>query len=249
MTSPFIGRTARASLIAFALSGALASQAAAAPATVTVANDAFSPADASINVGESVTWNFSEGGHNVNGDGGIKGNDTFEKGTYSKTFDTAGTFKYVCDAHPGMKGTVSVAAAAATTAAPAPGQSGAAADPNAASAAAAGTAAWSFPTAEDRLAPAMSRLSAKIGRKAARPTLSLNLTEDATVVVGVRRVLAVARASAAAPALRLKGKRGANRFSLKVRGLRAGRYKLRVIAIDAAGNESPVRTATLRVAR
>jgi hypothetical protein len=144
-----------------------------------------------------------------------------------------------------MKGTVTVTAA--PQAAPQPGAQPTGAPT--AGAAAAAPAAWTFPAAEDLRAPGLSGLRATLPRRSRKPKLAVRLSEDATVVVGIRRVMAVARASAAMPAIRLKGRRGANRFNLKLRGLRAGSYKLRVVAVDAAGNESPVRIATLRVAR
>jgi plastocyanin len=253
METPFVARARFAALITtVGLSGALASTAQAAPATVTVDNNAFGPSAVSINTGESVTWDFKESSHNVKGQGGISGNNSFGTGTYTKTFDAAGTFSYYCEAHPDMKGTVSVAAAPASQGpapAPAPGAGAGAADgqnPTAAAAAAA-PAAWTFPSAEDRLAPAVRSLRATMRRGSGRPVLSLRLSEDATVVVGIRRVLSARTASAGAKTLRFKGKRGANRFSLRAGKLRAGRYRLRLLAIDGSGNESAIRTATLRV--
>ena len=112
-------------------------------------------------------------------------------------------------------------------------------------AAAASTAAASGP---DALAPAVTGPSATMERGAERPTLELSLSEDATVVVGLRRVMTSARASGAMPVLRFKGGAGLNRFTLRAPGLRAGRYTLRIIAVDAAGNESPSSRTTLRIA-
>ena len=245
MTPPYAGRLARAVFISMALSGALATTAYAAPATVTVADDAFAPAEVSVNVGEAVTWDFKESSHNAYSDDGWSVNKSFGTGTFSKTFDAEGTYRYYCQAHPDMKGTVKVAAAPQAAPTPAAQPTG---QPTAGAAATA-PAAWSFPAAEDVRAPVLSSLRATMPRKARAPKLTVRLSEAATVVVGVRRVMAVARASAAMPAVRLKGRRGVNRFTLSLRGLRAGRYKLRIVAVDAAGNESPVRIATLRVAR
>jgi len=245
VTSPYAGRIARAVFISTALSGALATSAFAAPATVTVVDDAFGPTEVSVNVGESVTWDFKEASHNAYSDDGWNVNKNFAVGTFSKTFDAEGTYKYYCQAHPDMKGTVKVTAVAAAAPAPAAQPTG---QPTAGAAAAA-PAAWTFPAAEDVKSPVLSSLRATMPRRARKPKLTVRLNEAATVVVGVRRVMAVARASTAMPAVRLKGKRGVNRFSLNLRGLRKGRYKLRIVAVDAAGNESPVRIATLRVAR
>src|SRR5436190_15686420 len=92
----------RALLIAAGLSAALAAPAAAAPATVTVANKQFGPSAVSIVAGESVTWKFNESGHDVAGSG-WSGNTSFGTGTFTRAFPTAGTFSYVCEAHSGMK--------------------------------------------------------------------------------------------------------------------------------------------------
>ena len=242
MSSPMLRRAARAALAAACLSGAFASTAAAAPATVTVDNDRFSPSAVTITAGETVTWNFAESSHNVQGDG-WSGNDSFGTGTYTRAFDTAGTFSYVCDAHSDMRGTVTVQPAPAQT--PAPQPSAPAATPSASAA----NAAAAAPAARDLVAPHLSGVRAIMKRKAKRPLLSLRLDEDATIVVGVRRVMTGARASAAMPVVRLQGKRGLNRFSLRLRGLRAGRYTLQIVAVDAAGNKSRTRRAKLRIAR
>ena len=232
MTSPLRGRLG-AALFAMAVSAVAASPAAAAPATVTVADDAFAPAAVTVNVGESVTWNFNEASHNVKGDGWA-GNDSFGKGSYSRTFDAAGTFSYVCEAHPDMKGTVTVTAATAPTATPTAGQAQAGGAPTASAAA---PAAWTEPLASDTLVPRVSSV------RAASSRLTVRLSEDATVVLAVRR------GGRSVRTVQFKGRRGANRFSLKGRGLRAGRYTVRVVAIDAAGNESRASTARLRITR
>lgn len=79
-----------------------------AAATVKLKPAVFEPNKTTIKVGESVKWEW-EGGvqHNVNGDG-FK-SELQKKGTFSHTFDEAGTFAYKCDVHPTtMKGTVVV---------------------------------------------------------------------------------------------------------------------------------------------
>jgi plastocyanin len=218
----------------------LAATAHAAPATVTAGGDRFSPAAVTIETGEAVTWDFADGAHNVKGDG-WSGNDDFGKGTWSKTFSAAGTYAYVCEAHPAMKGTVTVAAPAA--AAPSPGPATAALPaPGAGLLEPAG--AWGFPAAEDRSAPALRAVRASLPRRG-RARLSVLLGEDASVVVVLRRPLRAR--SRAERAVRLRGRRGVNRFALP-RGLRAG-VRLAVVAVDAHGNESPVATATLRRGR
>ena len=76
--------------------------------TVSVKGLTFNPAKLTVKVGETVTWRFDDRAvaHNVVGDGfksALK-----RSGTFSHTFDEAGSFPYRCTVHPGMKGTVVV---------------------------------------------------------------------------------------------------------------------------------------------
>lgn len=79
-----------------------------APGQVTIKNFAFSPKEITINVGDTVTWtNQDSVTHTTTGsiwDSGNLGNGQ----TYSKTFDKAGTYDYICTIHPNMKGKVIV---------------------------------------------------------------------------------------------------------------------------------------------
>jgi plastocyanin len=78
---------------------------------VSMENIEFNPKDVTVKAGDTVTWvNDDSVGHDVTGDdfksgepGAMQNGDTFEH-----TFDTAGTFDYVCTVHPGMEGTVKV---------------------------------------------------------------------------------------------------------------------------------------------
>ena len=234
MTPPRRGRRLGAAIFAMGAFAAAASPASAAPATVNVENDAFGPSAVTINAGESVTWNFNESSHNAKGDGWSV-NDSFGKGTFSRTFDAAGTYSYVCQAHPDMKGTVKVdpAAAAPAPATPAPGPAPAPGAPTADAAAA--SPAFTAPLARDTAVPRVATV------RAARSRLRVVLSEDATMIVSVRhRGRQVRR-------MRVKGTKGANTVALK--RLRRGRYAVRVVAIDAAGNESPAKVSRLRVKR
>ena len=72
-------------------------------------NFAFSPDSVEIKVGETVTWtNEDAAAHTVTGDGGVDSGQLATGQTYSKTFDTAGTYAYHCSIHPAMTGTVVV---------------------------------------------------------------------------------------------------------------------------------------------
>ncbi|MQF48788.1 hypothetical protein FIM08_02655 [SAR202 cluster bacterium AC-647-N09_OGT_505m] len=78
-------------------------------ASVTVKNFAFVPMTVSVGVGETATWNFAQGIHTTTGIGSeswSSGNKS--SGSFSHTFNTAGTFHYMCNLHSSMTGTVIV---------------------------------------------------------------------------------------------------------------------------------------------
>ncbi len=71
----------------------------------------FDPEQATVKVGQEVTWTNNEGvPHNVVAQEGADfESDTFgEGGTFSYTPDRPGTIAYVCTIHPGMDGTLTV---------------------------------------------------------------------------------------------------------------------------------------------
>lgn len=88
--------------------------------TVAMSGFAFDPATVTIEVGDSVTWENGDGvGHTATGSGGAFDTGTVGGGqSASVTFDTAGTFAYVCTIHPTMQGSVVVEAASTATDAP-----------------------------------------------------------------------------------------------------------------------------------
>ncbi len=77
-------------------------------------NFAFSPAAVKVSKGTKVVWewNGKGGSHNVAAENGdFESEMTGTKGhTFSQTFDSAGTYKYVCTPHKtmGMKGAIVV---------------------------------------------------------------------------------------------------------------------------------------------
>jgi amicyanin len=78
-------------------------------ASVEIKNFAFEPKTVTIKVGQTVTWtNQDSVTHTVTGDGGIDSGDLSKGKSYSKTFDTEGTFDYHCSPHPQMTGQVIV---------------------------------------------------------------------------------------------------------------------------------------------
>jgi plastocyanin len=75
-----------------------------AEATVVVDGFAFAPAEVRVAVGGTVTWDFVESNHTVV----IDGVTLSPGGETSITFDTPGTYPYVCGIHSSMRGTVVV---------------------------------------------------------------------------------------------------------------------------------------------
>ncbi len=80
------------------------------PATVTVQNFSFSPGDLTVKTGTKVTWKFEDSvQHNVTaGDKSFKSDDESKGGSYSFTFNKAGSYDYTCTIHPQMQGSVTV---------------------------------------------------------------------------------------------------------------------------------------------
>ena len=84
---------------------------------VEVKNFSFTPSNLTIQAGDMVTWNNTQGTHNVNGNKStFSGNpESFGNNVasapwqYSFTFTIPGTYDYHCDVHPGsMTGSITV---------------------------------------------------------------------------------------------------------------------------------------------
>jgi plastocyanin len=82
-------------------------------ATVSVDDNVFVPAAVTIDVGGTVTWNWTGSNpHTVTADDGSFESAQQTTGSFTHTFDTAGTFGYFCEVHgQAMSGTVTVNAA------------------------------------------------------------------------------------------------------------------------------------------
>jgi LPXTG-motif cell wall-anchored protein len=83
---------------------------AAASQSVNMGDFFFSPASVTISVGDTVTWhNSGQAPHTATADDGSFDTGTINAGgSGSHTFNSAGTFSYICTIHPNMKGTVRV---------------------------------------------------------------------------------------------------------------------------------------------
>jgi LPXTG-motif cell wall-anchored protein len=90
---------------------------AASDTAVTIADFSFTPASITIHVGDTVTWtNHGPSAHTATADNGSFNTGVLQKGqSASHTFNTAGTFSYICSIHPFMHGTVVVLANTTST--------------------------------------------------------------------------------------------------------------------------------------
>lgn len=113
-------RLATAALIAGLASVLAIGSVSGADRTVAMSGFAFDPATVTVEVGDSVTWENQDGvGHTATGSAGAFDTGTVSGGqSATVTFDTAGTFAYVCSIHPTMQGSVVVEPASAATDAP-----------------------------------------------------------------------------------------------------------------------------------
>ena len=84
---------------------------------ISVTNNVFTPADITINQGETIQWQNTQGNHNVNAAQSLYPNNPESFGnsvgagwTFDHTFTIAGSYDYQCDPHVGfgMVGTVTV---------------------------------------------------------------------------------------------------------------------------------------------
>ena len=105
---------------------AVAAPAIAATIAVSIVDRTFEPANVVIHPGDTVTWTVTKSvnePHTVTSvDADASGKKVFDSGidnsnklkdvggTFSFTFENAGSYAYVCQIHPDMKGTVTVAA-------------------------------------------------------------------------------------------------------------------------------------------
>lgn len=76
----------------------------------TIVDNAFEPSQTQVSTGGEVVWeNTGDAAHTVTFEDGEDSGNLESGATYSRTFDEAGEFPYVCAIHPSMEGTVTVA--------------------------------------------------------------------------------------------------------------------------------------------
>ena len=106
----------RFSLVAALAAGGLlvlsATSVLAATRAVSIVDLDFEPSSVRISVGDTVVWtNNGEAPHNVHFRNGPASEILDNGERYSRRFNDAGTYEYICDVHPSMNGRVVVAAA------------------------------------------------------------------------------------------------------------------------------------------
>lgn len=209
------------------------------------ATDTWNPSTATVHVGETVTWTNDGGFHNVHVAGDSSALVAAGPGWTSvhKTFTQPGTYTFYCEIHgnpdgTGMSGTITVTADSTGTSTTPP----AGAQP---------TDTTTVPTtpAADTTAPAfIGRPKRRAGRRAL--VLELSASEPSTLRAAVYRRPPRGHAYSRVSDSSLRVKQGNNVVTLPRKGklLRSGSYRVTLQLVDAAGNKSPQRALTFKLA-
>jgi plastocyanin len=191
--------------------------------------------DLKVAVGDTVTWSFpgTAQPHNIKGSSAnwadFKGNPGVPGESKTFTFAAEGTYTYVCEIHATtMTGTVTVGSPPPPPPPPLSEQP----FPNDSSLSADAIETGGVDTTDPRLRSVAAKRSGK------RVRVSFRVNEQAVVTVRFLRGRKTVKTKRAATS---------GRGSVSVRGLKAGRYTVKVVATDLAGNDSSTRRASLRV--
>jgi plastocyanin len=77
--------------------------------TVTLKDLKFNPDQLAVHTGDTVTWKWGESVlHNITAKDSSFKSDNKSDGTFTHTFDKAGTYNYECTLHSGMTGEIDV---------------------------------------------------------------------------------------------------------------------------------------------
>ncbi|HWK29745.1 MAG TPA: plastocyanin/azurin family copper-binding protein [Solirubrobacter sp.] len=222
--------------------------------------------DVKIKTGDTVTWDFDidNGYHNAypaptapstppDADWDKRKPMLTPNGTDSYTFGKAGVYKFVCQAHPSMFGTITVEGGEVATPEPTATETPTPLPTETATPAATASPAPTSVSMDDHTStPAPARGATKDGEA---PRLSVRsvkrahagarvrfwLSEPATVTVSARRSrTVVAKTVVQAPA-------GTSAFTLRAGKLRKGSYTVSLKAVDAMGNRGPQMTKGFKV--
>jgi plastocyanin len=215
-----------------------------------------------IETGDTVTWDFDGStpgtlGHNVVSSNAVAADPDWEPyhgefqstGSYSRQFNSPGTYEFICQAHTGMAGTIEVEGKAVETPTPTP-------TPTPTVVATVSPTATPAPSADDHLttpAPGHGAVkdtekprlaSASASRVSTGVRLRFWLSEPATVSIATHRrgsKTVLSGATVQAPA-------GTRSLVLRGKPLKKGTYAVELRSTDAMGNHAAaVTTTTLRI--
>lgn len=221
----------------------------------------FAPASVAVQTGQAVRWTWT-GVHNVQFTDGI-GSSTVPNGTFSRRFFNPGTYDYVCTLHDGMAGTVTatgepveddgtgVSGSIGNDDEPATNTpAGRTATPFSAtgSASTPGAAQDLFGRGADNTRPQLRVVRTTLRRNRRAGRIRIAVDEDVLLEVTVRAV-GRSRDAVRTRRFRLFAPRGTRNLALPRMTLTARRYRVRVVALDRAGNRSATRTIVVRLSR
>jgi plastocyanin len=203
----------------------------------------YSPDLVNVAVGGTVCWTNTDTtpfstSHTATSDSpGVFDSGTIPGGgTFRHTFTADATIPYHCSLHPSMEGTVRVGAGG-----PAPGGGGGGGGGQT------GPGANAPPRFSSvRVSP--SRACARRSRTCPRPGARVRFSLDERARVNGTLERLVTRSSRIARRFSYSARAGVNRVRLPIRGLRRGRYRLRLRATDSGGARSVV-ARTFRIVR
>ena len=76
---------------------------------VEIVDFGFAPDASQVQTGGQIVWtNTGNVAHTVTFEGAVDSGSIAPGGTFEHTFETAGSFEYICTIHPTMRGTVTV---------------------------------------------------------------------------------------------------------------------------------------------
>jgi plastocyanin len=210
------------------------------------------PGELTIQTGDTVTWTFEGGFHNV---ASTSTNWDFTSGPppssnpASYTFTATGVYTFVCQVHPTMDGTITVQDAPVTptptptqTVTPTPTATATATPTPTPAPTIAGHITTPAPGGStDTVKPTVDKVRLTALRRAIR--VRFRLSERATVLVRAKRARKLLKSA------RVQASAGVRTLTLRSKRLKAGRYTVEIQARDAYGNRSPVTRKRLTLGR
>jgi plastocyanin len=207
---------------------------------VSSSDSGFSPTTVEVPVGGTVCWtNQHFEPHTATADNGGNPNSGTLNPTasYRETFQADATIPYHCSVHPNMRGTVKVGAGSPPGGGGGGGGGGGQTGPGV-----------NTPPRFSSVRIIPSRACARRSRTCPRPGARVRFSLDERARVNGTLEPLRTRGSRIVRRFSASARAGVNRVRLPIRGLRRGRYRLRLRATDSDGARS-VLTRTFRIVR